>query len=86
MLSDLRESGAIEADADVVLFLWRGELYWPDEPSLAARAEVIIAKNRHGATGTVDLGFDAPYTLFRPLGASERVVRAVIPISRGRRP
>lgn len=56
-LSDLRESGAIEQDADLVLLLYRGEHYFPNEESLRGRAEVIIAKQRNGPLGTVNLTF-----------------------------
>lgn len=54
MLSDLRESGAIEQDADIVMFLYRDEYYHPDSESKNI-GEIIIAKNRHGETGAVDL-------------------------------
>lgn len=54
MLSDLRESGAIEQDADIVMFLYRDEYYHPDSESKNI-GEVIIAKNRHGETGAVEL-------------------------------
>ncbi|RDY25507.1 replicative DNA helicase [Romboutsia weinsteinii] len=54
MLSDLRESGAIEQDADIVMFLYRDEYYHPDSESKNI-GEVIIAKNRHGETGSVEL-------------------------------
>ena len=56
ILSDLRESGAIEQDADVVIFLYRDELYNP-ETKLKNIADVIVAKHRHGATGTIQLFF-----------------------------
>ena len=63
MLSDLRESGSIEQDADIVMFLYRDAYYNKDtqDPSLA---ECIVAKNRHGETGTVNLRYNAPYMLF----------------------
>ena len=63
MLSDLRESGAIEQDADIVMFLYREGYYDPDteEHNLA---ECIIAKNRHGETGTVELQWLPEYTTF----------------------
>ena len=54
MLSDLRESGAIEQDADIVMFLYRDEYYHPDSERKNI-GEVIIAKNRHGETGSVEL-------------------------------
>ena len=54
MLSDLRESGAIEQDADIVMFLYRDEYYHPDSERKNV-GEVIIAKNRHGETGSVEL-------------------------------
>ena len=54
MLSDLRESGSIEQDADIVMFLYRDEYYHPDSDRKNI-GEVIIAKNRHGETGSVEL-------------------------------
>jgi replicative DNA helicase len=66
MLSDLRESGSIEQDADVVAFVLRPEYYWPDDVALCGRASVIVAKNRGGPKGEVALGFDAATTRFLP--------------------
>lgn len=66
-LADLRESGAIEQDADVVMFIYRDEYYFAETTNKPGIAEVIIAKNRHGPTGSVELGFDQEFTLFRPL-------------------
>ncbi len=63
-LSDLRESGAIEQDADVVLFLFREELYRKDDPDLRGRAELIIAKQRNGPTDTLPLNFIREFTTF----------------------
>ena len=79
-LADLRESGSIEQDADVVLFIYREEYYlknkepkegtpehiqWQDEmEKVHGRAEVIIGKQRHGPTGTVQLSFEAQFTRF----------------------
>ena len=59
ILSDLRESGAIEQDADLVLFLLREEYYNRDDESLAGKGELIIAKARNGPLGTVNLYYDA---------------------------
>ena len=65
LLSDLRESGSIEQDADIVMFLYREDYY--DRESDTDIAEVIIAKNRNGATGSVPLRFEKEYTLFSNL-------------------
>jgi replicative DNA helicase len=86
-LSDLRESGSIEQDADVVLFVFREEYYHqmrkPTEASrekfaewlaegerVGGKAEVIIGKQRHGPTGTIELQFDAAVTRFANLDSA----------------
>lgn len=66
MMSDLRESGAIEQDADLIMMLYREEYYEPDTPDRGI-AEVIITKHRNGPTGTVKLLFEPQYTRFRNL-------------------
>lgn len=66
MLSDLRESGSIEQDADIVMFLHR-EDYYDKETEKKNVAEVIVAKNRHGETGTVELAWLGKYTKFANL-------------------
>ena len=63
MLADLRESGAIEQDADIVLFLYR-EAYYEKDRDDQSEAECIIAKNRHGETGSINLRWDGRYTRF----------------------
>ena len=66
MLSDLRDSGAIEQDADIVLFLYR-ESYYDEDTDAPNVAECIVAKNRHGETGTVQLEWRPEFTTFRSL-------------------
>ncbi|MBO4413745.1 MAG: replicative DNA helicase, partial [Clostridia bacterium] len=66
---DLRDSGAIEQDADVVIFLYR-DVYYPNSKGadkLQNTAEVIVAKNRHGSTGTVEMGWLGQFTKFTTL-------------------
>ena len=70
-LADLRESGSIEQDADIVMFLYR-EAYYDNERSAEEQEEIdnsltelIVAKNRHGETGTIKLAFDSEFTRFR---------------------
>ncbi len=67
MLSDLRESGAIEQDADIVMFLYRDEYYNKENSDAHNQAELIIAKHRNGETGTVNLHWLGQYQLFTNL-------------------
>lgn len=64
-LADLRESGSIEQDADLVAFIYRDEVYHPDDPDNEGLAELIISKHRSGETGTVDLVFLGETTSFK---------------------
>ena len=66
MLSDLRESGSIEQDADIVMFLYR-DAYYNDDSEEQNIAECIVAKNRHGETDMVRLHWDGAHTLFTSL-------------------
>jgi len=70
-LSDLRESGSIEQDADVVGFIFREEVYDRDNPDLEGKAELIVAKQRNGPTDTVRLAFLKPQTRFVNLAKEE---------------
>ena len=69
-LSDLRDSGSIEQDADVVAFIYREDLY-RENPAPENIAEIMIAKHRNGPVGQVKLYFDAPYVSFRDLEQQE---------------
>jgi replicative DNA helicase len=70
-LSDLRESGSIEQDADLVLFVYREEFYHRDKPDVQNLAEIIIGKQRNGPLGTVKLAFLKDFTRFEDLSFGE---------------
>jgi replicative DNA helicase len=71
VLSDLRDSGGIEQDADVVMFIYRGDVYDKDHPDQSAgqvgTTDLIIAKQRNGPTGEVTLAFHKTYARFDPV-------------------
>lgn len=73
MLSDLRDSGSIEQDADLVMFLYRPEYYAPPEKreELEGKAELIVSKQRNGPTGVVELYFQKAYTRFDSVSRSQ---------------
>jgi len=70
-LSDLRESGALEQDADMVAFIYREGQYKPNDPTLENKAEIIVAKHRNGPTGSIEVQFDRNFTRFSNLAAGE---------------
>jgi replicative DNA helicase len=70
-LSDLRESGAIEQDADIVMFIYRDEVYNENSED-KGKAEILIRKNRHGSIGSINLAFIKEYTAFRDYSREER--------------
>ena len=74
IMSDLRESGAIEQDADVVLLIHREEYYRRDDESVRGKADLIIAKQRNGPTDTIELSFDSRITRFAPLSLAPEPV------------
>jgi len=71
LMSDLRESGAIEQDADMIMFEYREEVYDKENPDLKGKAEIILVKQRNGPIGTVDLVFMGEYTRFENLSTRE---------------
>ncbi|MBQ9930816.1 MAG: replicative DNA helicase, partial [Firmicutes bacterium] len=73
MLSDLRESGSIEQDADIVLFLYRDDYYNKENSEKPGVCEVLVEKHRNGATGKVELSWNAKYTRFGDLINADRI-------------
>ena len=73
MLSDLRESGNIEQDADIVLFIYRDDYYTQDQSERPGEADLIIAKNRHGSLEDVPLAFQGEFTRFMNLSRADQI-------------
>ena len=81
ILSDLRESGNLEQDADVVCFIFRQEYYDEDpDEDVRGRAELLLAKHRNGPIGRVELAFQSPYPRFRNMASG---YRESAPVARG---
>lgn len=78
MMSDLRDSGGLEQDADVILFIYRDEVYNSDSPA-RGKAEIIVAKQRNGAIGKFRLNFFGRYTRFQNMQEAQRLYYAVKP-------
>ncbi len=72
LLADLRESGAIEQDADLVIFIYREDQYYPETTEKQGIAEIIIGKHRNGPTGEVELSFLDQYAKFGSLSKRDR--------------
>ena len=67
MLSDLRESGSIEQDADLIMFPFRPQYYMQEQTEVETDAELIVAKNRHGSTITIPVSFEGKYTRYKEI-------------------
>ncbi|MDX9891317.1 MAG: replicative DNA helicase [Bacteroidales bacterium] len=87
LLSDLRESGSIEQDADMVLFIYRPEYYkldtFEDDTIAQGRADIMFEKNRHGATGNVRVRFESRYTKFSDIDNRENANAFTLPQNSG---
>jgi len=75
MLSDLRESGALEQDADMILFIYRDEVYNQERSEKQGIAEIIVGKHRNGPTGSIDLRFSGEHTRFDNLSLRDEQPR-----------
>jgi len=79
LMSDLRESGALEQDADMIIFIYRDEVYNQERDDNRGKAEIILSKHRNGRTGSIELEFQGQYARFRSVARRDNVPEEYLP-------